>query len=606
MNRSNQCFGRRLCRHLTLAMAAYAAALGLAWSVGLRMFNPAPTLMHFLSPELLTNRLLESIFYLHAQPPMLNLLAGLTMKLARAAGVSVESVMLVFQLAAGAVVMAGLAWLATRMLRPWAAVVCILIFAFHPFFYVTIHQFFYTLHETALLAAMPFFLWRYLNRRRTVDLAALCLLAAALVYTRSLFHFAWALGLYGALYLMLPVADQAGKWSRRRSQVAVLVLAAILVLAWPVKNLALFGTFSYSSWQGMNVSSMLGWRTDLLVPNIFGIYEEEDWGGTPVRWTDGHADVGIRPHPGVLRVAYWLGHPDISPARPVRVTWRVEEEPTAMETHARGGYHEKQLESDRSGNELLHLEVEVDRTWVAPDGRRLGVGLYRPRWETIEGAKEVTIDWPPRFLRQVPARLRHVAVLTETTKPSGGLNWNHYAVIDYCRRRQRLALKALRRDPASLLAKAAYNYLCFARFSGRNPYGDEGSMLGILNPPRSNALHTWMRIYELALCQEARDSSRLGMKGLSPWPPSGFMILFPIVMIFSTWKIVRRWRIDPARARVALLMLYCILWVLAMVLFVDGLEGNRMRFSTLPYLLVLFFWILPPAAAVTHEEKALK
>ena len=45
------------------------------------------------------------------------------------------------------------------------------------------------------------------------------------------------------------------------------------------------------------------------------------------------------------------------------------------------------------------------------------------------------------------------------------------------------------------------------------------------------------------------------------------------------------------RTVVAAFMWCTLVWVLTMVLLVDGVEGNRMRFSTEPYLYLLTLWI---------------
>ena len=80
---------------------------------------------------------------------------------------------------------------------------------------------------------------------------------------------------------------------------------------------------------------------------------------------------------------------------------------------------------------------------------------------------------------------------------------------------------------------------------------------------------------------------------LRPWHISGFFLLFPLIVLFSIRKVTARWRVDPVQARLALFLLFCVLWVFAMVLLVDGDEANRMRISTEPYVLILAFWILP-------------
>jgi hypothetical protein len=57
-------------------------------------------------------------------------------------------------------------------------------------------------------------------------------------------------------------------------------------------------------------------------------------------------------------------------------------------------------------------------------------------------------------------------------------------------------------------------------------------------------------------------------------------------------QIVRRRKTYPVGAGTAAFLLFAVLWVLAMVLLVEGSEGNRIRFSTQPLLLVAVAWSL--------------
>jgi hypothetical protein len=67
---------------LTVA-ALYLASTSLYALLGVR-FDAAPmdTYMQFIERDLLEHRLLESLWYYHGNPPLLNLLAGIGLKLA--------------------------------------------------------------------------------------------------------------------------------------------------------------------------------------------------------------------------------------------------------------------------------------------------------------------------------------------------------------------------------------------------------------------------------------------------------------------------------------------------------------------------------------------
>ena len=76
------------------------------------------------------------------------------------------------------------------------------------------------------------------------------------------------------------------------------------------------------------------------------------------------------------------------------------------------------------------------------------------------------------------------------------------------------------------------------------------------------------------------------------WALSGFSFVFPLVMVGAAFAIGRSWKTDPARSRTALFLFFCVAWVFAVALLVDGSEANRIRFSTEPYLFLLAFFAL--------------
>jgi len=77
---------------------------------------------------------------------------------------------------------------------------------------------------------------------------------------------------------------------------------------------------------------------------------------------------------------------------------------------------------------------------------------------------------------------------------------------------------------------------------------------------------------------------------------------FPILLAatgISLWR-RRPWGFGE---RTVAVMLFTVLWVLALVLFVDGPEGNRVRFSTEPYLLLMAGWTASAFLDFRHERR---
>ena len=68
-----------------------------------------------------------------------------------------------------------------------------------------------------------------------------------------------------------------------------------------------------------------------------------------------------------------------------------------------------------------------------------------------------------------------------------------------------------------------------------------------------------------------------------------------MILIAAAWTLYRRAGAQTAVVGTATFMLFCVSWVLAVTLLVDGSEANRLRFSTQPYLLLLAVWAVESA-----------
>lgn len=439
-------------------LAAYGAGLAAAAVAGFRMAIPYHY-FQLLAREPLATRLGESLWNLHAQPPLLNLLLGLTLKLERATGLAPESALLALQVLAGAVIVTGLDTLMRRMeVAAWPRRIVLALLLLDPAFYSFVLAFFYPVYELLLLVLAALFVQRLLAQGRARDYAGAASCLVALTYLRALFHFGWTLAVLLVLASIRP----------RRPVLATLALAALLVLAWPAKNLARFGFFGYSSWQGYNLSQ------------------------------------------GLFRVP-----------------------PPAWEAFAFGS---------SPGSEV----------------------------------------WRAELSRRVPDRFRSIPVLAEITKSPGIPNWNHFAVLDLSERLQAQTLRRLRRHPRLLLGKAARNYRMAITYAARQPISGE------LDWRAKTALSgAWLRTYERVVFQYFGDDIRHG-------PRTGWSLLLPLALTGAVVQAIRRRRTDPAGAGTVAFLLAAVLWVLLMVLLVDGDEGNRMRFSTQPLLLAAAAWAAVP------------
>jgi hypothetical protein len=245
-------------RRAALTVAAiYAASHALYWWLGVRF--DASTLfgyMQFIDVELLAHRLLESLWYYHANPPLLNLFAGVGLKVFGAGAPAFFAV--VFHLLGLMTAMA--VHVLTRALADsrLAADIATAILVFSPSFVLYENWLMYSFPAAALLAVSAALLHRYASTGAARWGAAFFGVLAVLLLTRSLFHLGWLIMVTGLLALAMR--------GRRRQVLACAALPILAVALWYGKNYYLFGTFATSTWFGLglsNISTLLVTRQEL-------------------------------------------------------------------------------------------------------------------------------------------------------------------------------------------------------------------------------------------------------------------------------------------------------------------------------------------------------
>jgi|CXWL01.1.fsa_nt_gi hypothetical protein len=228
-------------------LVCYLCGLSLACFAGYRM-EVHQEYWQLLASGPLTDRLAESLANLHGQPPLLNLVYGLALKLERGSGCPVAASLGLLQIATGAVAILALrALLLGLAVARWLRRLVLALVVLDPALYQFVLDFFYPIYELALLALAAVAVHRYLVTRRAQAFAAACALLTALALTRALFHFAWVL----VVLIALALGSQRPRAART---LATLAVAGVALLAWPVKNYLRFGFFGMSSWQGYNLS----------------------------------------------------------------------------------------------------------------------------------------------------------------------------------------------------------------------------------------------------------------------------------------------------------------------------------------------------------------
>lgn len=208
--------------------------------------------MQFIDTALLADRLSESLWYYHATAPLMNLFAGVGLRLfGEHAGAFFGLCFYVLGfLVALCVYTLTLKLSASRI----AAGVTTALLVFSPSFVLYENWMLYDFPAIALLTFAALALYEFMQTRSTKWGIAFFALLAALCLTRSLFHLAWMVVITA---LLMTIA-----WPQRRQILIVAALPLLVVTLWYGKNLYYFGTFSTSSWMGLGLSNI----TTSLVP----------------------------------------------------------------------------------------------------------------------------------------------------------------------------------------------------------------------------------------------------------------------------------------------------------------------------------------------------
>lgn len=200
-----------------------------------------------LDLPLLRDRLWESLWYLHAQPPVFNLGSALLIRLfPQQHALAME---LLF-IGAGLLQTLLLYFTLYRLReRRWLAFTVPALWCVSPAFILYESWYFYTFPAMCGLSVSLFFLERFLRTQQFVWGCALFGTLALLCLTVSMFHLIWLLMVAVTLLLLHPAM-----W--RRICLSALV-PVLLVSGWYAKNNYLYGQFTASTWMGMNMARIM-------------------------------------------------------------------------------------------------------------------------------------------------------------------------------------------------------------------------------------------------------------------------------------------------------------------------------------------------------------
>ncbi len=227
-----------------LLLLVFAVSRIVYYALGVRFdARPLSTFFQIIDPELLRHRLLESLYYLHAQPPGFNLYAGILLKLFP---IHYAIAFHALHLILGAAICCLLYHLMCACgVHSAIAFVLSALFTISPGVVMFENFFLYEYLVVFLLIAAATALYHFFQRKNSVYAATVFSCIFLLVLIRSHFQLIFLLLVFACLvYFGKP---------RRRAILWAGSIPVLLASAFYLKNWVLFGTLSGNTWMGMNM-----------------------------------------------------------------------------------------------------------------------------------------------------------------------------------------------------------------------------------------------------------------------------------------------------------------------------------------------------------------
>jgi 4-amino-4-deoxy-L-arabinose transferase-like glycosyltransferase len=201
--------------------------------------------VQYVDVSLLRKELFKSLFYLHSQPPLFNLLIGVVEKTTPdQAGIIFHFLFIIIGLLTSLIMFKLLTEIGVNI---YLSLVFTIFYLLSPATLLYENIFFYTYIIIFFLICASYYLVLFIHKQSKFKYALFHFLFLSLcVLTTSFFHFIWFLFLFGLLLLI------------KRDDWKIIIKAAILplalILGLYIKNYLIFDSFSSSTWFGMNLS----------------------------------------------------------------------------------------------------------------------------------------------------------------------------------------------------------------------------------------------------------------------------------------------------------------------------------------------------------------
>jgi hypothetical protein len=246
---------RRPPRHPTLPIAiltgAFAASRLIAAAAGVRFDSNVldgtrnTDMWQLLDVRLLKYHLIESVWHLNSQPPLFNLYCGLVLKLPAGMQGPFE-VVCALTLGLAIVLCTYLLMVELGVPQLVAVLVTLVCIVASPAYILYENWLNYSYPTAACGVIAAWCLVRYLRTRRALFGFGFFLGYGAMVMLNSTYQIEW--------YLVAAAVVLVASRRHWRQVLAVACVPLVLILTWYVKDAAMFGTTTTSSWLGMNLA----------------------------------------------------------------------------------------------------------------------------------------------------------------------------------------------------------------------------------------------------------------------------------------------------------------------------------------------------------------
>ena len=243
-------FKSRNTPYISLLLGIFIVSRVLYDRIGITFFGS--TYQHywqFIHQSLLETDMWRSIFYLHSQPPLFNILTGVILHLFPG---NIQDAFHVIYYLAGALLTVSIYFLGVEISIPrWLSLFAAAMFMISPSTVIYEHWLMYAYLIASALAFSGVAFLRFLGEQKTYWGILFFSMLAFVALSWTLFHIIWVLIVFMAtLYLHQD----------RRKVLMAAFIPLLLVFGWYTKNLIVFGEFTAGTWGGMNLANTTTFR----------------------------------------------------------------------------------------------------------------------------------------------------------------------------------------------------------------------------------------------------------------------------------------------------------------------------------------------------------